>query len=106
MAEGFWVLYWMESGRGHTVREETYVFLKYEDGYSEKDEEILRMEVRDWCQYEKHGCDRDRYNYGFEVVPKPTNVWLEKELLRLRKRREEIILQENLIKSELGMEIV
>jgi uncharacterized protein YecA (UPF0149 family) len=103
MKEGFWALFWMESGRGHTVREETYVFLKYEDGYSEKDEEILRSEVRDWCQYDKKGCNLDRYDYGFEVVAKPPNTWLEKRLEKLRSEREAIISQENLIKSELGI---
>ena len=101
--EGFWVLFWMESGRGHTVRDETYEFLKYEDGYSEKDEEILRSEAGDWCQYDKKGCNLDRYNYGFEIVPKPPNDWLEKELKKLGSKREEIIRQEDLIKSELGI---
>lgn len=103
MKEGFWVLFWMEYGRGHTTREETYVFLKYEDGYAEKDEENLRSEVSDWCQYDKQGCDRDRYKYGFEIVPKPPNAWLEEELKKLRSRHEQIIHQENLIKSELGI---
>lgn len=100
--EGFWVLFWMESGRGHTVRDETYVFLNYK-GYEEKDDESLRSLVHDWCQYEKGGCDLDRYSYGFDVVLKPPNDWLEKELKRLRDEQEEIIHQENLIKSELGI---
>lgn len=100
--EGFWVLLWMESGRCHTIRDETYVFLRYEDGYSE-DEEDLRSLAHDWCQYDKEGCDLDRYDYGFDIVSKPPDVWLEKELKELRSKREEIIRQENLIKSELGI---
>ena len=100
MKEGFWVLFWMEYGRGHTVRKETYVFLKYKDGYSE-DKEDLRSLAENWCQYDKQGCDLDRYNYGFEIVPKPPNTWLEEELKKLRSKHEEIIRQENLIKSEL-----
>ena len=103
MKEGFWVLFWMEYGRGHTTREETYVFLEYEDGYSEKDEEILRSEVGDWCQYVKRGCNLDRYNYGFAIVPKPPTAWLENELKKLGNKHKEIIRQENLIKSELGI---
>jgi hypothetical protein len=75
MKEGFWVLFWMESGRGHTVR--------------------------DLCQYDKKGCNLDRYDYGFEVVAKPPNTWLENELKKLRSKHEQIIRQENLIKSEL-----
>lgn len=103
MKEGFWVLFWMEYGRGHTVREETYVFLKYKDGYTEKEEEILKSEANDWCQYDKKGCDRDRYKYGFEIVSKPPNIWLENELKRLMSRSEEIKRRESLIKSELGI---
>lgn len=103
--EGFWVLFWMESGRGHTVRDETYVFLRYEDGYSE-DEEDLRSLANDWCKYDKEGCDLDRYKYGFDIVQKPPNSWLEKELKKLRCNSEEIMRQENLVKSELGIKDV
>ena len=101
--EGFWALFWMEYGRGHTERKETYVFVKYEDDISEKDEEYLKSLVHDWCQYDNRGCNHDSYHYGFDIVPKPPNAWLEKELKKLGSKREEIIRQENLIKSELGI---
>jgi hypothetical protein len=104
MKEGFWIRFWIEYGRGHIKKDETYKFIKYEDGYTEKDEESLKLLAEDWCQYDKRGCDIERYSYGFEVVSKPPGCWLKEELERLRNKHEKIIHQENLIKSELEIE--
>lgn len=92
----------MKSGKGHTVTDETYHYLTYEDGYIEKDEENLRLLAEDWCQYDQHGCDKYRYSYGFEVVLNPPVSWLQEELIKEQKN---LTHQENLIKQELGMVI-
>lgn len=97
MKEGFWVRFWMEYGHGHK-KDETYEFLKYEDGFTEKDGENLKLLAEDWCRYDQRGCDIERYSYGFEVVSKPPEYWLKEELERLMDRHEE-----NLIKFELGI---
>lgn len=104
MKEGFWVKFWMEHGRGHTVRDETYIFLEYKEGYKETDDELLKMMAHDWCQYENRGYNCERYHYGFDVVERPPAEWLEKELKKLGKKRENIENMEKLIKSELGMD--
>ncbi len=101
LKEGFWIRFWMEYGRGHK-KDETYIFLKYEDGFIEKDEESLRLLAEEWCQHDKGGCDIERYSYGFELISKPPECWLKEELKRLKDRNEEIIRQENLIKFELA----
>lgn len=100
--EGFWIRLFFEYGRGHSKTEETYVYLTHEDGYSEKDEEILKSIAHDWAQYDNHGCNLERYEYGFEVVIRPPTEWLEKELIRIMKKYESLTIQENLIRSELG----
>ncbi len=99
--EGFWVRLFIEYGRGHTVTEETYVYLTHEAGYDEKDEESLRLEAENWANHDNRGYALDRYKYGFEIVPKPPKEWLEKELDRLEEEIESLMAEEDLIKSEL-----
>lgn len=99
MKEGFWVRFWMESGRGHSVIEDTYEYLLYEDGYSKKDTEALGGLAYDWAYYDQDGRDLMRFTSGFEIVEKPPICWLQKELKRLREEQERIIHQENLIKQ-------
>lgn len=84
--DGFWVKYWMEYGRGSTTKEETYEFLKYSDGNTEEDkknEGYLKILAQDWCQRDHMGWSFDSYHYGFEVVEKPPNKWIQKEFARL-----------------------
>ena len=100
--EGFWVRLWMTYGKGNGKTEETYQFLTYENGFDEKDE-TLKSVAEYWAENDMRGYSRERYRYGFDVVSKPPNIWLENELKRLSKKQESIIHQENLIRQELGI---
>ncbi len=102
--KGFWVRFWMEYGRGSTTKEETYEFLKYTDGYTEedkKDESFLKTLAQEWCQQDHMGWSFDSYHYGFEVIEKPSQEWMMKELEQIKEEMEKLRYQENLIKSEL-----
>lgn len=100
--EGFWIRLWMDRERCHK-KEETFEYLLREDGYDEKDEESLKSLAEDWSRHDKQGYNSEYYRYGFEIVSKPPKEWLEKEFIRLMKKQESLMVQENLIKLELGM---
>lgn len=102
--EGFWVKFWMESGRGHSKIDETYVYYRYEEEYTEKDREIFEDEAYRWAGHDMGGFNMMRFKSGSEVVVKPPNAWLEDKLKRLRSKREEIVRQENLVKFELEID--
>ena len=71
-----WVRLWMEYGRGHRNTEETY--REFPDEWDK--EEILKDETEHWAQNEKDGWSKERYDYGWERVPKPPKEWLEKRI--------------------------
>lgn len=98
---GFWVRLWMEYGKGHTKTKDTYTYLKYEDGYTKEDEEFLRSLAHDWAQYDEMGFNLDRYSYGFEIVARPPDDWLEKELKSVIEEIKLLKFKLKLIRSEL-----
>ncbi len=50
-----------------------------------------------------HCWGRERVRYGFEVVIVPPSCWLQEELIRLKKKKEYIDEQKDLIKKALGI---
>jgi hypothetical protein len=107
--DGFWVRLWMESGRGHSIVEETYEFFKFSDGYTEedkKDHEMLSEHAYDWAGNEKGGFDSFdmmRFESGYEVVIVPLSYWLQEELIRLMDKQKLLEEQKNRVKKALGM---
>lgn len=98
---GFWLHIWMEHGRGHNQLDENYEFLKYDDGYVETDEKTLKCVAEDFCHYDKQGFNIDHYSYGFDVVVRPPASWLMNKLKNINKQRKSLIVEENLVMSEL-----
>ncbi len=80
--EGFWVKYWMESGRGHPTIDETYIFYKYKDGYIEKDTDIFSDDAYSWAGHDMGGFDMIRFKSDYKVVEKPSVDWIVDELIR------------------------
>lgn len=99
--KGFWVRFWMSKERSPKT-EETYKHFDEKDGYSEKDEELLKCLVEDWANNDCRGYNSEHYRYGFEIVSKPPKEWLEKELKSLKGKQESLAAKEELIKLELG----
>jgi len=80
--DGFWVKYWMESGRGHSIIHETYIFYKYEDGYTEKDTDIFSDDAYNWAGYDLGGFEMMRFESEATIVEKPSDDWISDELIR------------------------
>lgn len=98
--EGFWVRLWMERERSFKT-EDTYEYLTYEDGYNEKNEDSLKSIAEDWARNAMRGYNSEYYRYDYEIVDKPPIEWLEKELVRLRRKQESLMTRKKLILSTL-----
>lgn len=82
LKDGIWIRYWMESGRGHNTIKETYIFYKYEDGYTESDIEIFLDDAYNWAGNDMGGFKMMGFESDFEIVEKPSDVWITDELIR------------------------
>ena len=84
--DGFWVKYMMECGRGHTITHETYIFYKYEDGYTENDVSIFSDDSYNWAGRDMGGFQMMRFDSDYKVVEEPSQDWLSDELIRSYKK--------------------
>lgn len=98
--DGFWVRLWMESGRGNPKIDQTYVYYKYIDGYTEKDG--FSADAYDWAGYDMGGFEMMRFTSGFEIIMKPPTCWLKKRLKEIEDEKKNINEEETRIKKELG----
>lgn len=93
----------MVSGRGHSVINETFTFLRYDEGYKKEDKEMLEEFAYDWAFYDMTGRDKMRFTSGFEIVKKLPEEWIRKELDRLKEERINIAEQRYLLLKELDV---
>jgi hypothetical protein len=90
----------MESGRGHTIINEKYEYLLYEDGYTKEDTKILDNEAYNWAYNDMGGRDKMRFTSGFEIVDKPPHEWIMEELVRTQGELLKIKRKYDLLMSE------
>jgi len=101
--KGFWVRFWMESGRGHSTINETFIFIKYEDGFTKEDKNIFEENAYNWAGHDMGGFDMMRFISGYEFVERPPIKWLSKELKNIIEKQQELIEQKKLIEYEIGI---